>query len=39
MTFPKRLIDGYNAFAAGRLQKEQDRYRDLAEAGQARRSW
>src|SRR5665647_207208 len=35
MTFPKRLIDGYNAFAAGRLQKEQDRYRDLAEAGQA----
>src|SRR5665647_645976 len=35
MTFPKRLIDGYNAFAAGRLQKEQDRYRDLAERGQA----
>ena len=35
MTFPQRLIDGYNAFAAGRLQKEQDRYRDLAEAGQA----
>ena len=35
MTFPQRLIDGYNAFAAGRLQREQDRYRELAERGQS----
>ena len=35
MTFPQRLIDGYNAFADGRLQKEQDRYRKLSEQGQA----
>jgi len=35
MTFPQRLIEGYNAFAAGRLQNEQNRYRELAEAGQA----
>lgn len=35
MQFPQRLIDGYNAFAAGRLRTEQDRYRELAEAGQA----
>ena len=34
MDFPQRLIDGYNAFAAGRLQSEQDRYRQLAEVGQ-----
>jgi carbonic anhydrase len=34
MNFPQRLIDGYNAFADGRLQKEQDRFRELAEAGQ-----
>ena len=34
MTFPQRLIDGYNAFAGGRLKREQDRYRELAEAGQ-----
>jgi carbonic anhydrase len=34
MNFPQRLIDGYNAFADGRLQKEQDRYRELAEEGQ-----
>jgi len=34
MNFPQRLIDGYNAFAAGRLQREQDRYRELAEKGQ-----
>jgi carbonic anhydrase len=34
MTFPQRLIEGYNAFAAGRLQNEQNRYRELAEAGQ-----
>jgi carbonic anhydrase len=34
MNFPKRLIDGYGAFANGRLQTEQDRYRELAERGQ-----
>jgi carbonic anhydrase len=34
MDFPRRLIDGYNTFAGGRLQKEQDRYRELAETGQ-----
>jgi carbonic anhydrase len=34
MDFPQRLIDGYNAFASGRLAKEQDRFRELAEAGQ-----
>src|SRR5512146_2465517 len=35
MDFPQRLIDGYSAFAAGRLRREQDRYRELAEKGQA----
>ena len=35
MTFPQRLIDGYNAFAGGRLRREQDRYRELAEVGQS----
>jgi carbonic anhydrase len=35
MTFPQRLIDGYGTFAAGRLRREQDRYRELAEHGQA----
>src|SRR5450759_4037032 len=35
MTFPQRLIDGYNAFAAGRLPQAQDRYRELAEGGQS----
>jgi len=34
MSFPQRLIDGYGAFASGRLQSEQDRYRELAEYGQ-----
>jgi len=34
MDFPQRLIDGYQAFAAGRLQGEQDRFRELAEYGQ-----
>ena len=34
MTFPQSLIDGYGAFAAGRLRSEQDRYRELAETGQ-----
>lgn len=35
MSFPQRLIDGYGAFAAGRLPREQDRYRELAEVGQS----
>lgn len=34
MNFPKRLIDGYRAFCDGRLQTEQDRFRELAEHGQ-----
>src|SRR3954462_10347590 len=34
MSFPQRLIDGYGAFTSGRLQSEQDRYRELAERGQ-----
>jgi len=34
MKFPQSLIDGYSAFAAGRLRTEQDRYRELAETGQ-----
>ena len=34
MNFPQRLIDGYRAFANGRLPREQDRYRELAESGQ-----
>jgi len=34
MSFPQRLIDGYTAFVHGRLQSEQDRYRELAETGQ-----
>jgi carbonic anhydrase len=35
MPFPQRLIDGYRAFLDGRLPREQDRYRELAEAGQS----
>ena len=31
---PSHLLDGYRAFAAGRLREEQSRYRELAEAGQ-----
>ena len=34
MSFPQRLIDGYGAFTEGRLQSEQNRYRELAEHGQ-----
>jgi len=34
MNFPQRLIVGYGAFTAGRLQSEQHRYRELAERGQ-----
>lgn len=35
MSFPQRLIDGYNAFAGGQLAREQDRYRELAKSGQS----
>jgi len=35
MPFPQRLINGYNAFRAGRLKAEQNRYRELAESGQS----
>ncbi|HWK98272.1 MAG TPA: carbonic anhydrase [Pseudolabrys sp.] len=35
MTFPQRLIEGYSAFAGGRLKSEQDRFRHLAESGQS----
>jgi carbonic anhydrase len=34
MTFPSRLIDGYQAFTAGRLPLERSRYEKLAETGQ-----
>ncbi len=34
MSFPQRLVEGYSAFRSGRLRTEQDRYRELAEAGQ-----
>jgi len=35
MTFPPQLVEGYRNFLRGRLRVEQDRYRELAEAGQA----
>jgi carbonic anhydrase len=35
MPFPQRMIEGYRAFRAGRLPREQDRYRELAEIGQS----
>jgi len=35
MPFPNRLVEGYRQFADGRLRHEQDRYRELAEAGQS----
>jgi carbonic anhydrase len=35
MNFPQRLIEGYSVFATGRLQREQDRYNELARAGQS----
>jgi carbonic anhydrase len=35
MPFPHRLIEGYRAFFDGRLRREQDRYHELAETGQA----
>lgn len=35
MPFPQQLIKGYRSFRTGRLPREQDRYRELAESGQA----
>jgi len=35
MSFPPHLLEGFTAFRAGRLRIEQDRYRDLAAAGQS----
>jgi carbonic anhydrase len=35
MNFPQRPIDGYGAFAGGRLRTEQSRYLELAEHGQS----
>jgi carbonic anhydrase len=35
MPLPQRLLEGYRDFSHGRLRLEQDRYRELAEAGQA----
>ena len=34
MPFPELLINGYRSFRSGRLAREQDRYRELAESGQ-----
>lgn len=34
-TFPRRLIDGYRIFATQRLPREQSRYQELSERGQA----
>jgi carbonic anhydrase len=35
MPFPQRLVEGYRDFLDGRLRREQDRYRQLAEIGQS----
>ncbi|MCC7346259.1 MAG: carbonic anhydrase [Variibacter sp.] len=35
MGFPPRLIEGYRAFCTGRLQTEQERFRELAATGQS----
>ena len=35
MSFPELLIQGYRAFRSGRLAREQDRFRELAESGQS----
>jgi len=35
MSFPPRLIEGYEHFAGGRLREEQARYRELSEIGQS----
>ena len=35
ITFPKSLLNGYNAFATQRLPAEQNRYRELSVKGQS----
>jgi len=35
----ERLIDGYNAFADSRIAARADRYRELPNAANHRRSW
>src|SRR6478736_625787 len=35
ITFPKHLLEGYNAFATHRLPAEQNRYRELSVKGQS----
>ena len=35
ITFPKSLLEGYNAFATNRLPAEQSRYRELSVKGQS----
>ena len=35
MPFPQPLIQGYRSFRAGRLPREQDRFRELSEIGQS----
>src|SRR5690242_16013415 len=35
MPFPSQLVEGYRAFLRSGLRAEQDRYRELAESGQA----
>jgi carbonic anhydrase len=35
ITFPKSLLDGYNAFATNRLPAEQSRFRELSVKGQS----
>lgn len=34
ITFPSRLVEGYQTFMQGRFRTEQERYRSLAETGQ-----
>ena len=34
ITFPKHVLEGYNAFATQRLPAEQNRYRELSVKGQ-----
>jgi len=34
MALPGRLVEGYRAFLSGRLRREQNRFRELAETGQ-----
>lgn len=33
-SFPDRLLNGYNSFMSGRYSEQQQRYKQLADAGQ-----